>query len=67
MSSSFGESEGSGSVSDVVSGSGSGSGSEWGLRKRLSSELGVGRRGGAVLGAVGRVPCASVDQRSLLV
>ena len=35
MSSSFGESEGSGSVSDVVSGSGSGSesGSEWGLRK----------------------------------
>ena len=35
MSSSFGESEGSGSVSDVFSGSGSGSGSgsEWGLRK----------------------------------
>ena len=37
----------------------------WG--KRLSSKLGVGCRGGSVLGVVGRVPCASVDRRSLLV
>ena len=37
----------------------------WG--KRLNSELGVGRRDGAVLGAVRRVPYASVDRRSLLV
>ena len=44
---------------------GSGSGSEWRLRKEAKQQAWC--RGGAVLGVVGRVPCASVDRRSLLV
>ena len=59
-SSSFGESEGSSSGSGFRGRSGG-----WG--KRLSNKLGVRRCGGAVLGAVRRVPCASIDRRLLIV
>ena len=59
-SSSFSESEGSSSGLGFRGRSGG-----WG--KRLSSELGVRHHGGAVLGVVRRVPCASIDRRSPLI